>query len=75
MDVSIYAVNVSIRTALTCELKSFEVCFLSSDDPRFSWLKYQILKYFEDWLTTTEVRAGVYEKLEKQKNIYIITNP
>ena len=32
------------------------------NDPRFSWLKYQILKYFEDCLTTIELRQGVYEK-------------
>ena len=59
--------NVSSTIALTRELKPFETPFLSIDDPRFSWLKYQILKYFEDWLTTIEVRPGVHEKSEKQK--------
>ena len=67
MNFSIYAVNVSSRTALTRELKPFEVPFSSTDVLRFSWVKYQILKYFEDCLTTIEVRPGVYEKLEKQK--------
>ena len=61
-----YAVNVSSRTALTRELKLFEAPFLSTNDPRFSWLKYQILKYLEGWLTTIEVRPGVYEKPEKK---------
>ena len=42
--------NVSSKTVLTRELKPFEVAFLSTDDPRFLWLKYQILKYFQDWL-------------------------
>ena len=70
MNFSIYAVNVSCRTALTHELKPFEVPFLSTDDPRFSRLKYHILKPLEDWLTTIGVRPGVYEKSEKQ-NMFI----
>ena len=57
--------NVSSATALTRELKPFEAPFLSTDDPRFSWLKYQILTCFEDWLTIIEVRPGVHEKFEK----------
>ena len=28
------------------------------------------LKHFEDWLTTIEVRPGVYDKSVKQKNLY-----
>ena len=67
MNFLMYAVNVSSRTALTRELKLFEAPFLSTNDPRFSWLKYQILKYLEGWLTTIEVRPGVYEKPEKKK--------
>ena len=59
MKVLIYAVYVSSRTALTRELKPLEVPFLSTDDPRFSRLKYQILKYFEDWLKAFEVRPGL----------------
>ena len=59
--------NVSSTTALILKLKPLEASFLPTDDPRFLWLKYQILIYFEDWLKTTEVRPGVYEKLEKQK--------
>ena len=58
--------NVSSRATLTHE---FEVPFFSTDDPRFSWLKYQILKCFEDWLTTIEIRPGIYEKSENQKNV------
>ena len=38
-----------------------------NDDPRFLQLLYQILKYFENWLTTIEVRPGVNEKSWKQK--------
>ena len=57
--------NVSSTTALTRELKPLEAPFLSTDNPRFLWLKYQILIYFEDWLKTIEVRPGVYEKSEK----------
>ena len=74
MNVSTYALNVRSRTALTCELKPFKVPFLSTDDPQFSWLKYQISKHFKESLTIIDVRPGVYEKSEKQKNIYIITN-
>ena len=44
--------NVSSTTALTCELKPLEAPFLSNDDPRFLWLKYQILMCFENWLKT-----------------------
>ena len=49
------------------ELKPLEAPFLSTDDPRFLWLKYQILMFFEDRLKTIEVRSEVYEKSEKQK--------
>ena len=48
-------------------MKRFAVPFLSTDDPRFSGLKYQILKYFDDWFTATEVGPRVYNKSEKQK--------
>ena len=58
--------NVSNTTTLTRELKPFEALFLSTDDPRFSWLKQQFLKYVEDWLTTIKVRPGIYEKSEEQ---------
>ena len=59
--------NFSSIAALTRELKLPEAPFLPTDDPRFLWLKYQILIYFDDWLKTFEVRPGVYEKSEKQK--------
>ena len=49
------------------ELKQLEAPFLSTDDPQFLWLKYQILMYFEDCLKTIEVRPGVYEKSEEEK--------
>ena len=35
------AMNVCSTTILTGELKPFETPFLSTDDPRFSWLKHQ----------------------------------
>ena len=38
--------NVSSTTALTRELKPLEASFLSTDNPRFLWLKYQMLMYF-----------------------------
>ena len=57
--------NVSSTTASSRELKNgFK---LSTDDPRFSWLKNQFLKYFEDWLRSIEERLGAYTKSEKQK--------
>ena len=62
--------NPSSTTALTRELNPLEVTFLPTDDPRFLWLKYQILIYFEDRLKTIEGRPGVYEKSEKQKCLY-----
>ena len=65
--------NVGSTTALTSKLKPLEALFLSTDDPRFLWLKYQILICFEDWLKIIEIRPGVYEKSER-KNVYIITN-
>ena len=49
------------------ELKALEAPFLSTDDVRFLWLKYQILINFEDCLKTIEVRQRLYEKSEKQK--------
>ena len=59
--------NVSSITDLTRELKPLEAPFLPTDDPRFLWLKYKILSYFEDRLRKIQVRPGVYEKSEKQK--------
>ena len=44
--------NVSSTTALSRELKPLEAPFFSTGDPRFLWLKYQILIYFKDWLKT-----------------------
>ena len=64
--------NVSSTTALILKLKPLEASFLPADDPRFLWLKYQILIYFEDWLKTTEVRS--IRKVIETKNVYIITN-
>ena len=58
---------------MTRELNPLEAPFLPTDDPRFLWLKYQILIYFEDGLKTVKVRPRVYEKSEKQ-NVYIIKN-
>ena len=59
--------NVSSTTGLTSELKPLEAPFLSTDDPRLLWPKYQILIYFEDCLKTIDARPGVYKKSEKQK--------
>ena len=59
-----HVMNFSSTTALTRETLT---PFLPTGDPRFLWLKYQILIYFEDRLKTIEVRPGVYEKSEKQK--------
>ena len=70
MNFLIYAVNVISRTALTLELKPFAEPFLSTDDHLYLWLKYRILKYFEDWLTATEVRPGAFEKSEEKKCLF-----
>ena len=59
--------NVRSTRALTGELRALETPFLSTEDPRFLWLKYQSLIHFEDWLNIIEVRPGVYEKSGKQK--------
>ena len=59
--------NVSSTTASSRELKPFNAPFSSTDDPQFSWLKNQFLKYFEDWLKSIEERPGTYKKSEKQK--------
>ena len=58
---------VSRTTASSHELKPFNAPFSSTNDPRFSWLKNQFLKYFEDWLRSIEERPGAYTKSEKQK--------
>ena len=52
--------NVSSKTASSGKLKPFNASFLSTDDPRFSWLKNQFLKYFEEWLRSNEERPGAY---------------
>ena len=62
--------NVSSRTDLTRELNPLEAPFLPTDDPRFLWLKYQILIYIEDRLKTIEGRPGVYKKSENKKCLY-----
>ena len=67
INVLIYAMNVNSTTALTRELKPLEAPFLSTSDPGFLWLKYQILINFGDWLKTIKVRSGVYKKAKKQK--------
>ena len=54
--------NVSSTTALTRELNPLEASFLPNDDPRFLWLKYQILIYFEDRLEDQE-----YTKSQRNK--------
>ena len=46
--------NVSSTTASSRESKPFNAPFSSTDDPWFSWLKNQFLKYFEDWLRSVE---------------------
>ena len=66
-----YVMNVSGTSALTRELNPLEAPFLPADDPRFLWLKYQILIYFEDGLKTIKVRPRVYKKSET-KNVYVI---
>ena len=62
----IHVMNVSSTTGLARELKPLDAPFLPTDDPRILWLRYQILKYSDDWLKTIEVRPGVYEKSEKK---------
>ena len=62
--------NVSSTTALARELKPLEAPFLSTDNPRFLWLKYQILIYFEDWLKTIEVRPRVYKSQRNKKCLF-----
>ena len=57
--------NVSSTTASSRELKLFNAPFSSINDPRFSWLKNQLLKYFENWLKSIEERLGAYTKSEK----------
>ena len=48
-------------------MKPFNAPFSSTNDPQFSWLKNQVLKYFEDWLRSIEERPRAYTKCEKQK--------
>ena len=62
--------NVSSTKALARESKTFEATFLSTDDPPLSWLKHQFLKYFEELLTTTEVRQEHVKSLRNKKRLY-----
>ena len=55
--------NVSSTTASSCKSKPINAPFSSTDDPRFSWLKNQYLKYFEDWLSSVEERPGPWYKI------------
>ena len=55
------------QTAWSHKLRPFNAPFSSTDDPWFSWLKNQFLKYFEDWLGSLEERTGAYTKFEEQK--------
>ena len=64
---SIHVMSVRSTTVLTRELNPLEAPFLPTDDPRFLWLKYQILMFFEDRLKNIEIRPEVHEKSEKQK--------
>ena len=41
--------------------------FTSVNDPRFSWLRNVFLKYFQDWLNSTEQRQGNFTKDAGQK--------
>ena len=66
-DKSFDTMNVSSTTVLPRELKPFNALSLSTDDSRFSWLKNQLLKYFEDWFRSIDARPGVYTKSKKQK--------
>ena len=57
----------SRTTASPHELKPCNAPFSSTNVPRFSWLKIQFLKYFEDWLRSIEDKPGAYTKPEKQR--------
>ena len=48
--------NILLATspASSRELKPFKAPFFSNDDSRFSWLKNQFLKFFEDWLRSVK---------------------
>ena len=59
--------NVSSTTDLTRELKPLEAPFLPTDDPRFLWLKYQILLYFEDWLKSDSSTTRSIQKRREKK--------
>ena len=48
INLSIYEMNASSITVLTRELKPLDASFLSIGDSSFSWLKNQLLNYFED---------------------------
>ena len=59
--------NVSSTTASSSQQKPFKASISSTNDPRFSWLKNQFLRYFEDWLRSVKEGSGAYTKSEKQK--------
>ena len=48
-------------------MKPFEASFLSTDDPWFLSLKYQIFIYFEDDLKTIEKEDQHYMKSQRNK--------
>ena len=59
--------NVSSTTASSRELKPFNAPFSSIEDPWFSWLKNQFLKYFKDWFRSIEERTEDIQNLRNRK--------
>ena len=62
--------NFKSTIALARELKPLKAPFLPTDGPRFLWLKYQILMYFEDFIKTIEVRPVAYKSQRNKKCLY-----
>ena len=56
------------------ELRPLEAPFLSTDDPRFLWLKYQISMHFEDCLKTIEVRSKIRSMRKVRETNFFLHN-
>ena len=62
MDGFFDIMNIRYIQSHEFERKPFLAPFTSVNDDRFCWLQNVFLKYFEDWLTSTEQRPGNFSR-------------
>jgi len=70
MDKFFDTVNIRGTDESSRELKPFRAAFRSKDDFRLSWLKDVFLKFFQDWLISTQNRPGHFTQ-KQRSNMFI----